>query len=133
MSLFSSIGSFVSKAISTVKSAYASITKFFNTPLSETLAKYKEPLEKIAGNLPFGIGKVAKPWIDKNFDKAVAWLQKGPMATLASILGVSKSTDEVADTAEYASTAAQKAGGITQDGAHNMAHITAAAHANLVA
>lgn len=97
-----------------------------------------EPLKKIAGGfldkLPFGIGKIAKPFVDKFLDSGVSMLLGGPLSGVMEM--AKKAAPFVKGLGDLATTVkegADKVGALTEPLAQqNMQNIFAQAQAQHV-
>jgi hypothetical protein len=90
MSFFSKIGSFLSKAssvVSTVTKFADKVTSFIKAPLATITKPLTGVLDKLADKLPFGLGKMVKPLVDKYLPTALSWLSTGPLGGFFGLLG----------------------------------------------
>jgi hypothetical protein len=81
--VLSSVTKFANKALSIIKAPMDFITK----PLSNVVGK-------VLDKLPFGLGKVVKPFVDTFLNQGLAWLAGGPLGGFMSLL------NKIAPTAE---------------------------------
>lgn len=81
--VLSKVTSFANKALSFIKAPLAAITK----PLTDVVGK-------VLDKLPFGLGKLAKPFVETFMTQGLAWLAGGPLGGFMSLLG------KIAPTAE---------------------------------
>jgi hypothetical protein len=109
MSFFSSIGNFFSKATSvvdTVTKIADKVTSFIKAPLDMITKPLQGALDGLADKLPFGLGKVVKPFVDKFLPTALSWLAGGPLGgffgMLTKIAPTAEKIDSVLDTVDGA-------------------------------
>jgi hypothetical protein len=72
------------------------------------------PIKKLAGGLldklPFGLGKIAKPFVDKLIDGAAGFLAGGPLGSLGFLGKAAKTIGDVVKLAETVKGVADKVG-----------------------
>jgi len=90
MGFLSGIGKLVSKVTSFADKALS----FIKAPLDFVMKPLQGALEKVADKLPFGLGKVVKPFIGQFLSSAAGWLAGGPLGGFFSML------PKIANTAE---------------------------------
>lgn len=100
MGLFSSIGNIVHKVTSVVDK----VTNFIKAPLSFITKPLTSLVDKLVDKLPFGLGKLVEPFVNKFLGTAVSWLAGGPlggiMSMLSSIAPAAEGIDKVLDVAD---------------------------------
>lgn len=93
-------------------------------------------LKKAAGGLldklPFGLGKMAGPFVDKLIDNGLSFLAKGPLAgVMAAMTKFAPTVGAIADVAEKVKKAADKVQAFEiPEALQNFQEITAKAHAD---
>jgi hypothetical protein len=93
------------------------------------------PVKKLAGGLldklPFGLGKIAKPFVDKLIDGAGSFLAGGPLGGLGFLGKAAKTIGDVVKIAETVKGAAEKVGAFANNplGQGNFQNLMAFAHA----
>ena len=89
MGFLSGIGKVFHKVASVVEKGLS----FIQAPLNFVMKPLENVLDKVADKLPFGIGKIIKPFISTFLNSAIGCLAGGPLGGLFSIV------NKVADTA----------------------------------
>ena len=130
MSFFSSIGNFFSKAtsvVATVPKIADKVTSFIKAPLDTITKPLNGVLDGLADKLPFGLGKMVKPYIDKFLPTALSWLAGGPLGGFFGMLNKIAPTvekiDNVIDTVDKAMD--KGIGGLTDLAKQNLTNGTA--------
>lgn len=82
MSFFSKIGSAFKSVMGTVGKVLDVVKK----PLDFITKPLQGALEKLADKLPFGLGKVVKPFIGTFLNNAIGWLAGGPLGGFFSMV-----------------------------------------------
>lgn len=96
------------------------------------------PVKKLAGGLldklPFGLGKIAKPFVDKLIDGGASLLAGGPLGGLGFLTKAAKTIGDIVKIAETVKGVADKVGAFTNNpaGLSNIQNIFAAAQAQFV-
>lgn len=126
------IGGFAS-GVSKVAHKVTSVINFIKQPVDKLLAPVKNIVGGALDKLPFGLGKIAKPFVDKFFDSAVSFLAGGPLGGLAFLAKAMPTIDKVADLAAKVGQVADTVGGFVNPQAQsNAANIFAEAQAGLI-
>ncbi|MFL5319736.1 MAG: hypothetical protein ACJ790_08765 [Myxococcaceae bacterium] len=136
MSFLSGIGKAIgglAKGVSKVAHTVTNVINFIKQPVDKLLAPVKNIVGGALDKLPFGIGKLAKPFVDKFFDSALGFLAGGPLGGLSFLTGLMPTIDKVADIAGTVGDVADKVGGfLNPDAQNNVANIFAEAQAGLI-
>lgn len=96
------------------------------------------PIKNLAGGLldklPFGLGKIAKPFVDKLIDGAASFLAGGPLGGLGFLGKAAKTIQDVVKIAETVKGVADKVGAFTNNptGLANFQNIMAFAQAQFI-
>jgi phage-related protein len=96
------------------------------------------PIKNLAGGLldklPFGLGKLVKPFADKLIDGAASFLAGGPLGGLGFLTKAAKTIQDITKIAETVKGVADKVGAFTNNptGLSNFQNIIAAAQAAFV-
>jgi hypothetical protein len=96
------------------------------------------PIKNLAGGLldklPFGLGKIAKPFVDKLIDSGASFLAGGPLGGLGFLGKAAKTIQDVVKIAETVKGVADKVGAFTNNptGLGNFQNIIAHAQAALI-
>jgi hypothetical protein len=96
------------------------------------------PIKNLAGGLldklPFGLGKIAKPFVDKLIDSGASFLAGGPLGGLGFLGKAAKTIQDVVKIAETVKGVADKVGAFTNNptGLNNFQNIIAQAQAAFV-
>jgi hypothetical protein len=95
------------------------------------------PIKKLAGGfldkLPFGLGKMIKPFADKFIDGAGSFLQKNVLGGLGILTKATKTAGDIANIAETVKGVADKVGAFSTSAAQfNIQNLFAHAHASKV-
>ena len=96
------------------------------------------PVKKLAGGLldklPFGLGKIAKPFVEKLIDSGASFLAGGPLGGLGFLGKAAKTIQDVVKIAETVKGVADKVGAFTNNplGQANFQNIIAHAQAALI-
>lgn len=90
MGFFNSIG----KAISSVTKFANKALNFIKAPLDFVTKPLQNVLGKVADKLPFGLGKLVKPFIGTFLNQGLAWLAGGPLGGFLGLM------NKIAPTAE---------------------------------
>ena len=106
MGFLSGVSNFISKATSFVDKAVS----FLKAPMESISKPLTGVLEKVADKLPFGLGKMVKPYIGEFLNKGLNWLAGGPLAGFFNVL------PKVAETAEKISDALHSVDGLLKGG-----------------
>ena len=131
MGFLSSIG----KIVSTASNVVSKVSSFIKSP-AESITKMVSPLiDKVAGKLPFGLGKLVAPFAKKFLGSAVNWLAQGPLAGVFGLL------QKISPTVEKLSGFLKSADGLLngglkslpQEAKENVANVAAYNHARAVA
>ncbi|XXF78038.1 hypothetical protein P2318_34075 [Myxococcaceae bacterium GXIMD 01537] len=94
------VASFAGKAVKILQAPQEAISGFVKKAAGGLLDK-----------LPFGLGKVAKPFVDKLVDHGLSFLAKGPLAGIfTAATKLAPTVKDIADIAETVSSAAKKVG-----------------------
>jgi phage-related protein len=75
------------KILSKVTSVVSTVSSFISNPISAITKPLTGLVDKLADKLPFGLGKLVKPFADKFLGMGVSWLMGGPLGGLTSMLG----------------------------------------------
>jgi hypothetical protein len=132
----------VIKAIGNVAGKVASVAgkvadiggKVLNV-IQKPMEALTSPIKNMAGGLldklPFGLGKIVKPFADKLIDGAASFLSKGPLGGLSILGKAAKTVGDITNIAETVKGVADKVGAFTNNplGQGNFQNIIAQAHA----
>lgn len=136
MSFFSKIGGF----IHTVTGIADKVLNFVKAPIDAITKPLTGLVDKLADKLPFGLGNVVKPFVDKFMGTAVAWLAGGPLGGLFAMITKIEPTVETVDNVLHAVDGALNAGGtpggvkgLPPPARDNVQNIFAYAHAQALA
>ncbi len=110
MGFLSGIGKIVSKVTNFADKALS----FIKAPMDFITKPLKGVLEKVADKLPFGLGKVVKPYIDQFLSSAAGWLAGGPLGGFFSML------PKIAGTAEKINDVLHTVDGLLNGGIQNL-------------
>ena len=105
------VASTVGNIASTVANVAGKAVKILEAPQQVIGDFAKKALGGLADKLPFGLGKIAKPFIDKLVDGGLSLLAKGPLAGIfTAATKLAPKVKDIADIAETVSGAAKKVG-----------------------
>jgi hypothetical protein len=126
--------SFLSKIGSAFKSVVSVVGKgldILKAPLDFVMKPIQGALEKVADKLPFGLGKIVKPFISTFLDQAVGWLAGGPLGGVFSLVSKGANTASKIDDILHTVDGALGGGilGLPQEAQDNVAEGTAWAQA----
>ena len=123
----------VSKVAGTVSNIAGNVKNLMSAPLSQLAAPLKGLADKALDKLPFGIGKMIKPFADKFMDKGLSSLEG---ATLGGLGVFAKAMPTISKIADLAGKIADGANRIGQEfpaaGQANLQNIFAHAHAQKI-
>jgi len=133
MGLFSGIGKFVgnvARGVAKVAGAVSKVANFIKQPLDLLMAPVKNVVGNLLDKLPFGIGNLVKPFVDKFLDSAVSFLAAGPLGGLSFLAQAMPTIEKIADLAEKVGSVATKvADQLSPQATSNLAHTFAYAQA----
>jgi hypothetical protein len=141
MGLFGGIGKALGGIAKTVGGIAGKVADIGGKALSiiqKPLDVLTGPVKQLAGGLldklPFGLGKIAKPFVDKLIDGAAGFLAGGPLGTLGTLGKVAKTVGDVVKIAETVKGVADKVGAFANNplGQLNFQNILANAQAKFV-
>ncbi len=128
MGLFSGIGKLVGKVANIANKALS----FVKAPLEFVTKPLEGVLGKLADKLPFGIGKLVKPFIGKFLSTGLSWLAGGPLGGIMGLINkVAPTVEKIANVLNVADSALN--GGVKnlpEPALENAQNIFAYAHAN---
>jgi phage-related protein len=138
MGLLGGIGNFISGAAKTVSGIAGKVADFGGKALSviqKPMETLTAPVKKLAGGLldklPFGLGKIAKPFVEKLIDSGASFLASGPLGGLGFLGKAAKTVQDVVKIAETVKGIADKVGAFANNplGQANAQNLLAYAHA----
>ncbi len=137
MGFFGGIGRFFSRAVSFVGRAASIIQKgldFIQKPINELISKpLSGLLGKVLDKLPFGIGNLVKPLVDKFLNNALSFLAPGGVGLLGAL---AKAVPSLSKLTDIAKTVGDVVGGINKMGLpqaqSNITELFASAQAALI-
>jgi len=138
MGLLGGIGKFISGAAKTVGGIAGKVADIGGKALSiiqKPMEALTSPVKQLAGGLldklPFGLGKIAKPFVDKLIDGAASFLAGGPLGGLGFLGKAAKTIQDVVKIAETVKGVADKVGAFANNplGQANFQNIMAYSHA----
>ena len=112
MSFLSGLGKIVHKVTGFVDK----ITSFIKSPVESLTKLIQGPLDRLVNKLPFGLGKVVQPFVDKFLGVGINWLASGPLAGVFGMLKKIAPTVETIDNVLDKVDAALNGGGDTTGG-----------------
>lgn len=121
-------------ALGNIGKSLGKVADFLQNPLKT----FTEPLKKLAGGfldkLPFGLGNVFKPFVNKFLDNPLAFVGGGPLGGLGMLSQASGSVRQLADLATNVSGQLNKFADMLPGPAlGNVQNIFAHSHAQLLA
>lgn len=119
--IVSGITGFVDKALSFVKK-----------PLDFVMKPLTGIVDKLADKLPFGLGNLVKPFVNKFLGSAVGWLAGGPLGGVMSLISKAAPTIQTIDNVLHVADGALNGGfkGLPQTALSNAQNIFSSATAN---
>lgn len=137
MSFLSGLGKAIggiAGGISKVAGTVNKVIDFIKKPVSELMAPVKKFVGGALDKLPFGLGKLVSPFVDKFFDNALSFLAAGPMGGLSILTKAMPTIDKIADIAKKVGGIADQVGGwVNSDAQNNVANVLAESQAGLIA
>lgn len=128
------VSSFASK-VSDIAGKVADIGGKVLNVIQKPMDALTSPIKNLAGGLldklPFGLGKIVKPFADKLIDGAASFLSKGPLGGLSILGKAAKTVGDVTNIAETVKGVADKVGAFANNplGQGNFQNIIAFAQA----
>ncbi|MBJ6760857.1 hypothetical protein JGU66_08785 [Myxococcaceae bacterium JPH2] len=127
----------IAKTVSKVAGGIANIAGKALSFIQSPLKMLTDPLKKLAGGvldkLPFGIGKMIKPFADKFIDSGASMLLGGPLGGLASLAKFAPTVKSIGDIATGVKGVADKVGALSsQPAQQNFQQLMAWGQAKLV-
>ena len=77
----------IGKIIHKVAGIAGKVAGFISNPLSAITKPLTGLVDKLADKLPFGLGKLVKPFADKFLSMGISWLAGGPLGGVMGMLG----------------------------------------------
>lgn len=109
------------------------ISNFLKTPIDTVLAPVKNIVGGALDKLPFGLGRIAKPFVEKFFNTAASWFAGGTLGGLGILAKAMPTVEKLADLAGKIGKAADLVGeAFPPQAQENTANIVAEAHAGLI-
>jgi acyl-coenzyme A synthetase/AMP-(fatty) acid ligase len=126
MGLLSGIG----KVVGNIGKQLSKGVEYLRQPLDVLLA----PVKKFAGDIGGAVaGDAGRAFVNKHFDKAVAWLAAAELGAIGLIAKALPTVQKIAEFAEQIKQASDRlAEKISPEGKTNMAHIMAQAQSKLI-
>jgi hypothetical protein len=141
MGFLGGIGKFVSGAAKAVGGIAGKVADFGGKALSiiqKPMEALTAPVKKLAGGLldklPFGLGKIAAPFVNKLIDSGASLLAGGPLGGLGFLTKAAGTIQDIVKIAETVKGVADKVGAFANNplGQGNLQNIIAHAHAAFV-
>jgi hypothetical protein len=138
MGFLGGIGKAIGGIAKTVGGIAGKVADFGGKALSviqKPLETLTAPVKKLAGGLldklPFGLGKIAKPFVEKLIDSGASFLAGGPLGGLGFLGKAAKTIQDVVKIAETIKGVADKVGAFANNplGQANVQNLLAYAHA----
>lgn len=131
------IVSSIAKTVSSVAGGVANIAgkalNFVQNPVGALAGGLKGIAGGLLDKLPFGLGKLAKPFVDKFIDSGASLLSKGPLAGLSQLTKFAPTVKSIADIAGVVKQGADKVGALASAPAQqNVQNLFAHAQAALI-
>jgi hypothetical protein len=134
------IGKIVSKVASTVGKIAGGVANiagkalnFVQNPVGALAGGLKGIAGGLLDKLPFGLGKLAKPFVDKFIDSGASMLSKGPLAGLNKLTQFAPTVKTIGDIATTVKQGADKVGALaSQPAQQNFQNLMAYGQAQLV-
>ena len=114
-----------------IGSALGQVSGLVDKAMSAITGPLKGMIGGLLDKLPFGIGQLAKPFVDKFIDNGLAMVAGGPLGGVASMLGKAGTVGKLADMVETVRTGAKTVGDIAE-GRFNAQQMAAFAQAQLM-
>jgi hypothetical protein len=124
----------LAKGVSKVAGIVSKVTSFLQKPLDVVMEPVKKAVGGLLDKLPFGLGKIVSPFVDKFFDSALGFLAGGPLGGLGILAKAMPTISKLGDLATKIGGAAdQVADLLAPEAKENVTNIVAEAHAGLIA
>ena len=124
----------LARGVSKVAGVVSKVTSFLQKPLDLLMAPVKNAIGGLLEKLPFGLGKLVAPFVDKFFDSALGFLAGGPLGGLGILAKAMPTIAKLGELATKIGGAADNVADVlAPEGKENVANIVAEAHAGLVA
>jgi hypothetical protein len=127
----------IAKTVSSVAGGVANIAgkalSFVQNPMGAIAGGLKGLAGGLLDKLPFGLGNLAKPFVDKFIDSGASMLSQGPLAGLNKLTQFAPTVKSIADIATTVKNGADKVGALaTQPAQQNFQNMMAYAQGALI-
>ncbi|AFE07858.1 hypothetical protein D7V80_40845 [Corallococcus sp. CA054B] len=131
------IVSSVAKTVSNIAGGVANIAgkalNFVQNPVGALAGGLKGIAGGLLDKLPFGLGNLAKPFVDKFIDSGASMLSQGPLAGLNKLTQFAPTVKSIADIATTVKQGADKVGALaSQPAQQNFQNLMAYGQAQLI-
>lgn len=124
----------IARGVSKAAGIVSKVSNFLKTPIDALMAPVKKVVGGALDKLPFGLGKIAKPFVEKFFNTAASWFAGGTLGGLGILAKAMPTVEKLAGLAEKLGKAADLVSeAFPAQAKDNAANIVAEAHAGLIA
>lgn len=124
----------LARGVSKVAGIVGKVSDFLKTPVDKLIAPVKNVVGGVLDKLPFGLGKLVSPFVDKFFNSAASWFAGGTLGGLGILAKAMPTVEKLADLASKVGKAADLVSeAFPPEGQQNVANIMAEAQAGLIA
>lgn len=119
------------KIVHSVTGIADKVLKFVKAPLDFITKPLTGLANKLLDKLPFGLGKLVEPFVDKFLGTAVGWLAGGPLGGIMSMISGAANTVETVDNVLHIADGALNGGlkSLAQPALENAQNLFSFAHA----
>ncbi|WP_223640289.1 hypothetical protein [Corallococcus sp. EGB] len=127
----------VAKTVSNIAGGVANIAgkalNFVQNPMGAIAGGLKGIAGGLLDKLPFGLGNLAKPFVEKFIDSGASLLSKGPLAGLSQLTKFAPTVKTIGDIATTVKNGADKVGALaSQPAQQNFQNLIAHGQAQLI-
>jgi uncharacterized protein YlaN (UPF0358 family) len=96
----------IGSAVSSVTGLASKVLNLIRAPLDAITRPLASVVNKVLDKVPFGLGKLVKPFVNTFLNQAVAWLAGGPLGGFLSMMGkIAPTVDKLATVVNVADAA----------------------------